>query len=1509
MAPAADAGSRVTNPEENVTASFSGVSADEEGGAIYNTLNSGVNISGSFTSVQGASRGGAIFNSGTLGEISASFINNTAKVLHFWDDGSIFGGGAIFNSGTIGLISGSSFEGNRANGEKYANGGAVYNTGTIGSELQGGILNSVFRDNSSTFYGGAICNDEAAHIYAISGAFENNSSRLYGGAVFNQGEMDSISADFSRNYVTTDSTVIYGGAIHNEGSMGDVIGDFKGNYAKGVTASVFGGAISNSSKGVISSISGDFLDNYALAGSGAAAQARGGAIRNTGVVGDITGNMSNNYAKGMSETTGGALYNDATVGRITGHFRNNHAESDRYLAFGGAIYNRVAGVIIGDFTNNYALSRNAEKDNVNVRGGAIFTSKAIGPGDGGLGIKGNFRGNYAQIAKGSALGGAIHVENGIVGDIIGDFIDNYVSVTSEEASLCNARGGAIYNYGAVGHITGNFSGNRAVAVSASVQGGAIFNVAPLGNLSGNFTNNSVRSEHALARGGAIYAHSFGSMGDIAGDFIGNSASSAEAEALGGAIYNEGKWGRIINSSFIDNYVQGKGRSLGGAIYTTLDLTLIADASQPSVGNGGDVLIRGNWAGSPDNRQAIYLAKDHMTLTLQALNKGKITFDDKIESVGEFDLLISGNGVESIVTLNQVVDQAAVTSSGVTLRLGLTSDSVSEVLRTSTLQVVSGLVDTADGKMGTYYFKELETAAEARFQIDAALIDGKPSNDVFDVTRINATGLITLSGFVINEFEEAGKAGQSDQVYIFQIIKGAQDDSLMLAFESELRAADQEQAIMSSDDILADYFELWTTDTTNDSVRLHGWRDNLAAWAELQVKDEEIKVFTINEGDTQVLTRDTDAFRGKDLTIKGTTGNTLDLRGHRLLDTVAEDQSVLLSNINLINSAENSITTDGVLHLDSAGLDATLTIVNNKMLKISGTSHLSSSITSDTTEGHDMIIDDSLKVFDNKTIVDIQGAVRNQNITHRGSGSLAGDDFTTVTHLTPSGADSSRPYSTFENNSLYMEGGLFRLDNMGAARLELRDFALTGGVVYIDQSAIDLSTETMGGLDAQKITYTAPTEEEAQPRARAEEAQQDEPAGALAPTLPSEDSLIWLNNFVITGTPRQELVHVKFVDKKLAAAVKDGRGIANGAAPSGTAVITDENLLYDWEVTYNDPRAPQPGMYTLAAKAFTSEVKTASVTDITGSYVSMMQVYNYSFNHADLYSASMRSAQSSHISPPVSQGKGSIAEPLTTSLADTARHRGLWLRTYSSHEEMPLHHGPKVSVNMYGGMIGGDSTMHDLRGDWTSVYSLYGGYLGSGQKYESVRIRQNGAAVGATTTFYKKKFHMAVSASIGTSAAEATGRGGRENFDLFMGGLAARTGYNIELDTARYILQPQLMVTYTCFNVYDYENATGVKIESSPTTVLQFHPTLKLIKNTDSTWAPYVSAGFVYDIFSKRKFRANGIELPHMSVKPYAEYSIGAQRTYGAGHTLYGQITGHSGGRKGAEATIGIRYAM
>ncbi len=415
------------------------------------------------------------------------------------------------------------------------------------------VTSVVFKGISSSSDGGAIYNTQNHGDIDIIADFIGNDAngRASGGAIYNRGTIGDITGDFIGNYI--DFYNGNGGAIYNSANavIGNITGNFIGNY---IRWSGNGGAIYNSANAVIGDITGNFIGNSIHSD-------HGGAIYNSGIIGNIIGNfVDNSIDFNYNGVYGGAIYNTGIIDNITGDFIGNHAEKINTTSYGGAIYNYgTIGDITGDFIGNYADS-----------GGAINNSGTIGD------ITGDFIGN-----NGKAI---YNANNNTIGDITGNFIGNNGRAIYNESTIRDItgdfignNGGAIYNHGTIGDITGDFIGNYTSGYGS--QGGeAIYNRGTIGDITGDFIGNYVQGESEVF-GGAIY--NSGTIGDITGDFIGNYAQGKSEKVRGGAIYNSGTIGDITGD-FIGNYVQGKSEEVrGGAIYNS---GTIGDITGDFIGN-------------------------------------------------------------------------------------------------------------------------------------------------------------------------------------------------------------------------------------------------------------------------------------------------------------------------------------------------------------------------------------------------------------------------------------------------------------------------------------------------------------------------------------------------------------------------------------------------------------------------------------------------------------------------------------------------------------------------------------------------------------------------------------------------------------------------------------------------------------------------------------------------------------------------------------------------------------
>lgn len=254
-------------------------------------------------------------------------------------------------------------------------------------------------------------------------------------------------------------------------------------------------------------------------------------------------------------------------------------------------------------------------------------------------------------------------------------------------------------------------------------------------------------------------------------------------------------------------------------------------------------------------------------------------------------------------------------------------------------------------------------------------------------------------------------------------------------------------------------------------------------------------------------------------------------------------------------------------------------------------------------------------------------------------------------------------------------------------------------------------------------------------------------------------------------------------------------------------------------------------------------------------------------------------------------------------------KGYWIRPYTSFEKINLHNGPSVDAITYGTLVGLDSDFKQLKRGWYNVQSVYAGYNGSSLSYSGVDTTLNGGLLGLTETFYKDNFFTALTAIAGASMATASTMYGNEDYAMLLGGIGAKSGYNIEFKQGKYILQPMLLANYSFVNTFDYTNSAGVKMSSTPLHTLQINPQLKFVTNLEHGWQPYACVGMVWNVLNTTKVKANDVVLPRMAVNPYIEYGLGLQRSWKDKFTGFMQAMVRNGGRNGVALTFGFRWAL
>ncbi len=372
-------------------------------------------------------------------------------------------------------------------------------------------------------------------------------------------------------------------------------------------------------------------------------------------------------------------------------------------------------------------------------------------------------------------------------------------------------------------------------------------------------------------------------------------------------------------------------------------------------------------------------------------------------------------------------------------------------------------------------------------------------------------------------------------------------------------------------------------------------------------------------------------------------------------------------------------------------------------------------------------------------------------------------------------------------------------------------------------------------------------------------------------------------------------------------------VTNLPSSSQTSAFTP---IYKYDVNYDNRNDGGFFVFTRGSNksvdSFNPAVLPTAVANQTGAYTTQNQTFNYAFQNSDnfmnipyLERMAIKNQNKYALSPNGDATDVGVFSPIFTKPEGSS----VWVKPYASFENVPLKNGPKVDNINYGTLIGFDSELKEVRGGFDRVMTYYLGYNGSYQSYRGVNSTQNGGLVGTTATFYKGNFFNATTLSVGASVGENDTMYGHEDFALLLAGIGNKTGYNLEFKDGRIILQPNLLLSYTFVNTFDYTNAAGVKIKSDPLNAIQIAPGVKLIGNTKSGWQPYASVSMVWNVLDKSKVTADDVKLPEMSIKPYVQYGLGVQKRFKDRFLGFGQAMVQNGGRNGVSLSFGLRMML
>ena len=1509
--------------------------------------------------------GGLVNNEGSrIDSIEGNVERNTINA----SNGKIVGGFIQNKDGTIGKLNIGSFAHNTITSSSKLDGALIYNengkiedTLTIGKITENtieaggdynGLITNITGDiNSSILIDSISDNEFAVTNYLRGGVIHLQGSKITGDIKIGEINNNIISGGTVTGFglylmeASTDKT-----KASNIGNL--IVNQISGNEvnAGNVTSLLLRTSLVPVKDETIISKNGNVtvtdISNNTLEATNCNQNVRGGIIYNflygglpdaegTKVsLGDI--NLTNVYDNSLESTTldvtkalgvrpasGTIIANSietcngtAIIKSINGEYVGNSLVSKSMYASGGVISNSVDGKGKAFVGIGYTL------DGDNNR---ISVDNAI---------LGTYNNNSVQSESGIVNGGVIanYVERSVsndiaqIGNIKADFNGNYVISDNN-----NAYGGAISNYvdqaknsqnAIIDSITGKFENNYAKSgyvksnptdSSKGAYGGAISNTATITAINNSiFKNNSaitVDNAENTARGGAIYTTQ---------DLNINANNKGLTEFTGNYVSIDG--GKTQNYEAINVGAAGKTLTLNA---TTEGSILMNDYINGT--NGYNVLLTGDSTG---------VIKLHNNADIKGGANVKVendvvidTADGAIKTFSEFNSLTSSASAKYNIDL----DFSKANSSKSDYSVGEVSD---------------GFI-TKSTKTASKSYVTLDKLNFVNDSLDSVINNNLKVQIIKN--KDNSNNLQLALG-------EKLKACETSEGVLSQIKKTEVKD-----LTSTVNYKDTFGEVITTKDIYG-ILGLGTTNTTNDSLNITVTKiesnsvssiaDTLVALTNTELKgaDGSILDKTFNLFDVDNLGNKTPASYKLSDNL-GTTYNNLNIVGATKMDSsgklilseldlnrksgfvVNEGSTLKFSNIKLTGN-ESAITNN----------NGSLIFENNNLIdgKVTGTTATNTGVLNIDANNLDVILTNNgtlnlgvgsiTKEITGAGATNILGTVKNyasisQDVNVDSSGNLTvGANIGNLVNNGTVNANSNNLSGTINNSGILNLSGTLNktVSGLGTTRVSDSGLALVNGAeikgslevnnqtlhvlatdtnnlfndVKVNSGTINLINNNINNLNANSFNINGNVN-------LLLDADLANVSMDRLPSVTVADSIISVKGINLLSDSKSEKTYIPFAydgfkDKVQTNITEVGHGVENQYQTTTYAPI------YKYNVSYN----PSNGYFLFSrgggqsSADFNPAVLSSAVNSQVGAYSAVNETFNYAFRHAD-YSFMPLPKRIRTLS-----NQYAIADSQSIKYERAfSKSGGIWYQPYANFENVGLSNGPRVDVQSYGSLVGGDSAYKQLKKGWGTVTTPYIGYNGTSQHYSGVSTVTNGGILGLTQTFYHGDFFTAITVNAGASSGESNTMYGKDHYATLMAGVGSKTGYNFEFNNGKFIIQPSMLMAYTYVNTFDYTSASGVKMSSDPLHSIQIHPTIKFMGNVGKGWQPYASVGMVWNILNDTKVTANDVRLPEMSIKPYVEYGVGLQKSWHERFTGFIQAMLRNGGRNGVALSFGFKWSL
>lgn len=1199
--------------------------------------------------------------------------------------------------------------------------------------------------------------------------------------------------------------------------------------------------------------------------------------------------------------------------------------------------------INGEYVGNSLVSKSM------YASGGVISNSVDGKGKAFVGIGYTLDGDNNRISVDNAILGtynnnSVQSESGIVN---GGVIANYV-----ERSVSN-------DIAQIGNIKADFNENYVISANNNAYGGAISNYveqaknsknAIIDSITGTFENNYAKS-----------------------CYVKSNPTDSSKGAYGGAISNTATIKAINNSIFKNNSAitvdNAENTARGGAIYTTQDLNINANNKGLTEFTGNYVSIDG---GKTQNYEAINVGAAGKTLTLNATTEGSILMNDYINGTNGYNVCLTGDstgviklhnnadikGGANVKVENDVVIDTADGAIKTFSEFNSLNSSASAKYNID-LDFSKANSSKSDYSVGEVSDGFITKSASTNSYVTLDKLNFV--NDSLDsVINNNLKVQIIKNNDNSNNLQlalgENLKAFESSEGVLSQIIKTEVKD-----LTSTVNYKDIFGEVITTKDIYG-ILGLGTTNTTNDSLNITVTKiesnsvssiaDTLVALTNTELKgaDGSILDKTFNLFDVDNLGNKTPASYKLSDNL-GTTYNNLNIVGATKTDSLGK---LILSELDLNGKSGFVVKEGSTLKFSDIKLtgnesaitnnNGSLIFENNNLIdgKVTGTTATNTGVLNIDANNLDVILTNDgilnlgigsiTKEITGAGATNILGTVKNyasisQDVNVDSSGNLTvGANIGNLVNNGTVNANSDNLSGTINNTGILNLSGTLNktVSGLGTTRVSDSGLALVNGAeikgslevnnqtlhvlatdtnnlfndVKVNSGTINLINNNINNLNANSFNINGNVN-------LLLDADLENVSMDRLPSVTVADSIISVKGINLLSDSKSEKTYIPFAydgfkDKVQTNITEVGHGVENQYQTTTCAPI------YKYNVSYN----PSNGYFLFSrgggqsSADFNPAVLSSAVNSQVGAYSAVNETFNYAFRHAD-YSFMPLPKRIRTLS-----NQYAIADSQSIRyVSEYSKAGGIWYQPYANFENVGLSNGPRVDVQSYGSLVGGDSAYKQLKKGWGTVTTPYIGYNGTSQHYSGVSTVTNGGILGLTQTFYHGDFFTAITVNAGASSGESNTMYGKDNYATLMAGVGSKTGYNFEFNNGKFIIQPSMLMAYTYVNTFDYTSASGVKMSSDPLHSIQIHPTIKFMGNVGKGWQPYASVGMVWNILNDTKVTANDVRLPEMSIKPYVEYGVGLQKSWHERFTGFIQAMLRNGGRNGVALSFGFKWSL